>query len=511
MKRIAVIDIGSNSTRLLISEIIKGENYKTLLEEKDTIRLGREVFEKGFFGHQSISKALRTLKNYRKIIKSYNVEHFRAVATAAFREASNREETVNFLSKETGINIEVISGKEEGELIFLGVAANHDLQDRKTMVIDIGGGSCEIARGTYKGIDNVITLGLGCTKLTRFFLKSNPVKSFEVELLKQHIDSLLKRFKLSEKKKKSDLVIGTGGSLNNLTEIIYKMLDKPDSDLTRTVKLSQVKELNEELIKRDYRKRLKLPGLEKKRVDIILAAGIVIEKLLKFYNKKSFTSHSKGLRDGLTIDTINRLGIIFPYQTDNEYIVERKIWEIGHRYLFEEKHAENVTELAMRLYDELKEKFDFKEKWKSYLRAAAMLHDIGYYISFSGHHKHSQYLIENSELIGFDDREVNIIANIARYHRKTFPKKSHLKYQKLDSDDKEIVKKMSAVLRVADALDRSHRETIHDFKIKFNSDELRLIINAKEEDLFFEREGIVNKGDFFQQVFDYKVVLEANK
>jgi exopolyphosphatase/guanosine-5'-triphosphate,3'-diphosphate pyrophosphatase len=205
------------------------------------------------------------------------------------------------------------------------------------------------------------------------------------------------------------------------------------------------------------------------------------------------------------------LGIIFPYQKDSELLKEHRLWEIGHRYNFEEKHAENVTELSIRLFNELKKEFNFKAKWHEYLMAAAMLHDIGYYIAHSGHHKHSHYLIENSDLIGFDDNEKKVIANIARYHRKSLPKKSHESFQELSAGDQTTVRKLASVLRIADALDRSHLESIHDFTVKIKDKEIVIKVNAPDKDLFFEREGIDKKGDMFEDTFDKSVVLEGIK
>ncbi len=513
IKRVAVVDIGSNSVRLLISELIEKKNYKILIDEKDTIRLGREVFEKGVFGSSSIRRIKRTLEKFKKIMDDYEVDHVRVVATAAFREAANAVEVKNFISKETGIkNIEIISGKEEGRLIFLGVISNFDLKDKQALIVDIGGGSCELVIGDTDKISYNESLNLGGTRLTKFFLKSNPVKSYELEMLENHLDSVFKRIKLAAKKHDFDMIIGTGGSLNNFTKIIHA-LDKSNgkNDMFREVELNDVEKLCEDIASKTFRQRLKLPGLDKKRVDIILAAGLVIKKVMKFYGKNAFTSLSKGLKDGLMIDTINRLGIIFPYQHDSELLKEHRIWEIGHRYNFEEKHAENVTELSIRLFEQLKDDFGFDERWHEYLMAAAMLHDIGYYISHSAHHKHSQYLIENSDLIGYDEREKDIIAQIARYHRKSLPKKTHQGYQNLNNGDKEIVNKLASVLRIADAMDRSHLETIHDFRVSIKDNELIIKVNAPESDLFFEIEGVSKKGDMFTWVFDKKVVLKGIK
>jgi exopolyphosphatase/guanosine-5'-triphosphate,3'-diphosphate pyrophosphatase len=511
IKRIAVIDIGSNSVRLLVAELIEKINYRILLEEKDNIRLGREVFDKGEFGTRSRTSLVRTIEKYKKIITDYDVDHVRAVATAAFREAANSNEFANYISKHTDLKIEVISGAEEGRLIFLGVSSNFELSDKRALCIDIGGGSCEIIIGSPEKIDFNKSFLLGSTRLTKYFLKSNPVKPFEITMLDEYLEDFLKKIKQTKELPQFDIIIGTGGSLNNITAVVHKMSGLEAKDLFREVSLSEVKSLNSFFEEKTYRQRLKLPGLEQSRADIILAAGKVIEKIMEFYEVNKFTSLDKGLKDGLMIDTINRLGIIFPYQKNSELLIKHRIWEIGNRFNFEEKHAENVTELSNRLFDKLKDKLDFDAKWKEYLWPAAMLHDIGYHIGHSGHHKHSMYMIENSELVGYDEREKKIIANIARYHRKSLPKKSHESFCELDKASQQIVSKMASVLRIADALDRSHLENIHDFTIENGKNTLKIKVDAPEKKLFFEIQGVSKKGDMFEDVFDKKIVLEGRK
>lgn len=509
-KKLAVIDIGSNSVRLQISEIQESKRFRVTLEEKDTIRLGEEVFSKGFFGKESIEKAVTTMQKFKKIIDKQKVDYMRAVATAAFREASNRDELIHTLYQKTGIGIEVITGEEEAKLIARGVFSNYELNGKKALILDIGGGSAELIYGNLDKIFDVKSLSLGCTRLTRFFLKSNPVKTSEMELLGEHIDSLLDDFQNGNGKEQNpDLIIGTGGSLNNITEIIYKLNKKNTQVTHREVSLEEVQKLNRELEIRTLEKRLNLPGLEKKRFDIILAAGKVIEALMLRYQMKSFTSLGKGLRDGLTQDSIHKLGIVFPYQQENPQIKEQRVWEIGHKFFFEEKHAINVTEICMKLFDSLKGPLNLKEKWADYLKTAAILHDIGYYISYSKHHKHSQYLIENSEFVGYNAQEVKMIANIARYHRKALPKITHESFRELSLLEKDVVLKMASILRVGDALDRSHRESIHDFRLDFRGDTIAICVDTSEADLFMEREGLAKKSNLFTQTFKKKVRLEG--
>jgi exopolyphosphatase/guanosine-5'-triphosphate,3'-diphosphate pyrophosphatase len=510
IQKIAVIDIGSNSVRLQISEIQERKRFRILLEEKDTIRLGEEVFEKGYFGPNSVRKAIQTLKKYKTIIDQQEIEHLRCVATAGFREAANQEELIHLIFQETGIRVDVISGKEEARLIALGVFSNFDLQDKNALIVDIGGGSAELIAGNAKKIHDIKSLSLGCTRLTKFFLKSSPVRQYELSMLEKHLDAVFNKMKKIVDKTPVNVIIGTGGSLNNITQIIYRIFQKNDNGMTREVSLKQVSDLNREVAKRNYKERLLLPGLEKRRVDIVLAAGKVIEKIMKLYKINGFTSLSKGLRDGLTTDTINKLGILFPSQQNHRHIKEQRIREIGHKYFFDERHAENVAKIAFQLFETLKDPLGLEENWKGYLWAAAMLHDIGYHISFSKHHKHSQYLIEHSDLVGFNAHETRIISNIARYHRKSPPKISHKAFRELSILEKDIVNKLAAILRVADAMDRGHLESPHNFETVLEPHFMRIRIKVPEGELILEKEGIEKKGDFFEQIFKRKVTVESS-
>ena len=507
LKQLAVIDIGSNTVRLQISEVLERKRYSVILEEKDTIRLGEEVFKKGFFGPDSFEKARLTMLKFKQIVQQKNIEHIRAVATAGFREAANQQMMLDYLRKETGINIEVISGEEEARMIAMGVLANFDLAGRTALIIDIGGGSAEIITANSKDITDIQSMSLGCTRLTRYFLKNLPVKAHQLEMLENHIDNVLEEIEPNTVLHPVDIIIGTGGSLNNITEIIYKDKKESLNAPAREVSLEQVRKLNEELYKKDEKERLQMPGLDKKRVDIILAAGKVIERVMELYGINSFISLSKGLRDGLTLDTINNLGIHFPYQFDNEVVKEHRVWELGHKYRFDEQHAYNVRDLCRVFFKKLQKPLGFKSKWLEYLDAAALLHDIGYYISFEKHHKHSQYLVENSEFVGFDELEVRIIANLVRYHRKSPPKTSHTLFNELPPAAQEIVMKMASLLRLADALDRSHQEKVHEVDISLSSKELVISIAQPASQLLIEMEGLEHKKDMFEKVFDRSVKL----
>ncbi|HCL55805.1 MAG TPA: hypothetical protein DHW82_02195 [Spirochaetia bacterium] len=507
IKKIAVIDIGSNSVRLQISEIRERKRFRILLEEKDNIRLGEEVFETGIVTQKNIEKAAETLSKYKKIIDNQEVAHIRAVATAGFREASNQKEAVLKIYEMTGIKIEIISGIEEARLIFQGVSSNYDFQGKKVLVVDIGGGSCEMIIGDYQNIDDMKSFALGGTRLTKLYLKNNPVTQYEIYLLEHYIDSVFTKVKTSLERHPFDFIIATGGSVNNITDVIYRLNKKNTNSLSREVSLKETMDLNQELMKRTYKSRLLLPGLEEKRADIILAAGIVMEKIMKFYQKDSFISLDKGLRDGLTIDTITRLGLEPVYLSDITHIRERRIWEIAHKYAFDEKHAVQVTFLALKLFDALSGTLSFKPVWREYLKAAAMLHDIGYHISYSKHHKHSLYLIKNSELVGFEEQEIDIIANIARYHRKSIPKISHVEFRELSILDKEAVVKMASLLKIADALDRSHTACIKDFTVEETNENFIIHPIDSGEDLSLEEEGLKKKRDLFYQLFKKEIAL----
>ncbi len=327
------------------------------------------------------------------------------------------------------------------------------------------------------------------------FLQHDPPEIVEVYKMKQHIQENIENYEDYN----IDLVVSTGGTINNIANIYYLSSGKDEKTKIKYVPrkflkdfINKIKYMNIENIK-------KIKGVEPKRADILLPAAINIEVLLSKSSSNGFYTFTGGLRTGLIIDTLNSMNITMPFQDLGEDIFYSQLIEIGNKFQFEEEHAKHVAFLSTRIFDELNKEWRLDNKNKDMLIAAAILHDIGNYISFSKHHKHSYYLIKNSDIAGFNYKQKIITAHIARYHRKSLPKKNHPVYEELDSNDINIVKKLAAILRVADGLDRGHKKFITDINVKVTENKI-IIHPLSEEDITLEKKAFESKKDLLENI-----------
>lgn len=499
---IAVIDIGSNSIRLQVSKIID-RTYKVIDELKQTVRIGDNVYRTGAFSEEAIETIVTVLTQMKTMMDASSVEEYRAVATASFREASNGQEVAEIVKNRVGLDIEIISGEEEARIMYVAASSYFQMNDCNTLLVDMGGGSTEFTYISHGDLKFSISTPLGCSKLTYEHIKSDPVNKDEVKSLQEAINSQLSKFLPPYG---IDKIICSGGTLNNISAIYNKRNNLSDS----VVKFADnifVKHLTNEIINKTIAERLKINGLEPARADMILSAAILVQYLQKKYNLEGFYTLSGGLRVGLTIDLINKIGIELIFQGGKNIDVRHsRLIETGKKYNFEENHALHVTMLAKKIFDALYDELKLESNFWLLLEAAGILHDCGQYISYSSHHKHSYYLITNTDLAGYNDRDRELVANIARYHRRRIPKNKHSNYAKLTPRDKNIVLKLSAILRIADGLDRSHAGFIKDINVNITSEtiEFNLIYDGN---INAEIEGFEKKKNLLEAITGKEVLL----
>lgn len=501
MPQVAVIDIGSNSIRMQISEIF-GKSYKVVEDYKETLRIGDEVFIKGNFSDRAIEDMLSVLKKIKSLIDGKNVDIIRVVATAAFREAKNGYIVADIIEKETGLKVEIISGKVEAYFNYLSAAANFQLSKSNAVIVDIGGGSAELCVTNDGNLKYAITTNLGCSKLTKMFIRHTPPLIDEILKMKKYISEQLKHYEIN---KDIALIICSGGTIYNVSEIYYKEKNKEDTAI-KYVDRKFLKKMISTMELKEIDEIIKINGIEPKRADIMLAAMIFIDILLEKTRLSGFYTLRAGLRTGLTIDTMNKMGYELPFQNGDDVRFSRLI-EIGNKFSFEEEHARQVNFLVQKLFDLLKDELKLNEKHREILEGAAILHDIGNYISYSSHHKHSYYLIKNSELLGYTPEEKEIIANVARYHRRSLPKVTHEPYNNMGTDQKAIIRKLAGLLRLADGLDRSHNKLVHNISIVNNNDVL-IIKPISDIDIYIEIEGANSKKELLEEELGKKIVIQ---
>jgi len=499
---VAVVDIGSNSLRLQISEV-KDKSYRILEDYKEMLRLGDSIYTVGYFTPEVLDRIVETLVGVKKLAESRGCENIRAIATAAFREADNMGEALIRVEDATGIKIEVISGEDEARLTYLAATANFELAGRRAVVVDIGGGSTEYTIIDDGKLESSVSLPLGCNRLMREFLKDDPPTSAQILAMKEHIVETQKQAGLT---RDIDMVICTGGSMNNVAVVKHYKDKIVRASNVKYVERSFLKEFIKDFCQKSYIQRVKTEGLEENRGDLILPAAIQSDMVLRETGVSGFYTLSGGLRSGLTIDTINRLGIELPFQNNMENIRFSRLMEVGNKFEFDESGAVHVMRLAKMLYNGLADELGLSGRDWLLLEAAAILRDVGKHIAYSKHHKHSYYLIRHSELVGYSFKEVEMIANIARYHRKSPPKGSHEDFNFLEIDDQERVLKLAGLLRIAIALDRSHKGQVRKLAVEVKNDSVVLRLTSKG-DVSMEMRDFELKKDLITKLLNKTVVL----
>lgn len=508
-KILAAIDIGTNSFHLVIAKVNDEGIVKILSKDKEVVRLGKSSSDMKYISPEAMERAVSTLKRFKIICDSFNAE-IRAVATSATREALNRDEFINKVSERTGINIEVVSGFEEARLIYLGILQAVNVYDNRILLIDIGGGSTEFLVGEKGQVHYANSIKLGAVRLTEKFFNDGKFKKDNIENAKLYVRSIINPVVRHIKEEKYDLVVGTSGTITTLGSMVYSKDTGEDfsefnfnnfkytnSELSDTVK---------EILNAGNVQQIKqLEGVDSQRADIISAGAIILEQIVKEIGIKNITLSSYALREGILFDTIDKEHNTLA-SGDIKNIRYRSVINLAKHCGYDEKHTETVLNFANKIFDSLKEKFDLTEKDRDILEAATILHDIGHSISHAQHHRHSYYLIKNSEILGFNNDEIEMIANVARYHRKSHPKVKHVEFNKLPVSNKRKVKMLSGILRIADGLDRGHGSVIKDIEISIRDVTYGIKITT-DTDPTLEVWGANMRKELFEESFGYTLTI----
>lgn len=511
---LAAIDIGTNSFHLVIAKIDSKKRFTVLTRAKEVVRLGSSSNDMKYISPDSIERGVETLKRFKLICDSFKAEII-AVATSATREALNKQVFLQKVFAETGIEINIVSGYEEARLIYLGVLQSLDIYNKKILLIDIGGGSTEFLIGERGEVKSANSLKLGAVRLTNKFSLNEKVNKSDLKNSRIFVKGALNQIVRTLEGNDYELVVGSSGTINNIGSIISAE-NQPAADFeinlngfiikkkpfhTAVEKIYDAETLTE---------RLSIPGLDPKRADIITAGAVILEQIFSDLKIEKMTLSSFALREGIIMNYIQQRSgeFDFGHLTDVRYSSVR---HLGERTNYDKEHSDQVLKLANKIFDFVKLKFEFSDDEREYLEAAALLHDIGYYISHTDHHKHSYYLIRNADMLGFNDKEIEIIANIARYHRKSHPKIKHENFNKLDESSKDLVKKLAGILRIADALDRSHKAVVNDIDIGIKDKVLEVNLKSCSSDPSLEIWGANIRKGLFEESFGYEVRIKQAK
>lgn len=509
---VAFIDIGTNSIRILVVRLNPNHSYSILTRQKQQVRLGDGEFSSDEITPEAIERSVLVCKKFTDLARTFDVEEFIAVATSAAREANNQNELLQRLRHEAMLDVRVVSGREEARLIYLGVASGMHLAKRRGLFIDIGGGSTEIALGDQREYEYLESFKLGAIRLTNLFFPSgggglDPVTPAQYKLLQQEVKNAIIHSVQKLRTAHPDLMIGSSGTIMNLAEIAEKAFRSHESPAEKTLSYRDLKKVITLLCTLPLEERRKIPGINPERADIIIAGAAILETFMKELSIPVITITSRGLQDGLLADYLSRLddfpliGKLTPRQ--------RSVLQLGRSCGINESHARAVAGLVLELFDSAKEirLHAYGDGERELLEYATFLHDIGSFISYVNHQAHSYYIIKNSELLGFDQKEITIMANLARFHRKKTPGKKDVEIRDLDPREQDMVRILSLFIRLGESLDRSHAALVcHVRLVSTGKNSVNLDITARE-DCQLEIWGVESEKKAFEKVFGKKLDL----
>jgi len=510
--RIAAIDIGTNSLHMVIVEVTQALGFKVLSSEKEMTQLGSSALLRHVLTRTAINHSLSVLGRYHRVAKNLECDRILAYATSAVRESVNGGDFVEMVKDQLGLEVRVISSQEEARLIYLAVRQAVDIIDGPALIVDIGGGSAEFIVGTAQKAAMLESRKLGASRLTQQFIEHDPVSKSELKKLRRHIDVLLKPLITRIRNLKPSKYIGTSGTMENLAAMCVA---QHGEDVMRHRVITEMRRddfenLYERLIRMDLKERRRLPGLDPERAEQIAAGAVLVDYLFNQLDIPLVEVSDRAMREGMIIDYMQTH---WPKVRLSVEILEprrRSVIELGRRCNFDERHHQKVAELALSLFDQLQPLHRLDPRWREILEYAALLHDIGWHIGHSGHHKHSYYLVKNGDLEGFSPLELDLIANIARYHRRSSPKRDHEAYFQLSPPERVIVDKLASILRIAEALDRGHYGNVQSIRIIRRSHLVSFVVTMRfdpELELWAAR----HKMDMFEKTFGLKTSFFARQ
>lgn len=459
MPRYAAVDIGSNSLRFQVAEMSAGRPMQVLAAERLVTRLGESVFRTGAVSAEAMSMICGELAKAAEVKRRFDVLASRAVATAAIRDASNQHVFLERASEAFGEPVEVISGQEEARLIHLGVEARWPHPNRRILIIDLGGGSSEVILAENGRMLEAVSKPIGAVRLTGAFLKNDPPTPLELHQLDEFIHEKIDAIAARIQPGKVDRVIATSASAAAIVCAINRVdrAHRETADRLRAT-TAQVRKFYREISAMDLAARRKVNGIGPRRAEIIIAGAAVYLRLLERFQLSSMYYTLAGLRDGIIADLFARGAGRDLTRLSREQ--RRACEQLAKKYAVPMAHARKVAQLAQSLFEQLQPVHQLPPWLGKMVEAAALLHDVGHYVSDTAHHKHSHYLVANSDLPGFTDQERAIIAALCRYHRKSMPKPGHDTLSPLDEEMRRAVLLLIPILRLADGLDRGHNQDV---------------------------------------------------
>ncbi len=477
--RLAAIDIGTNSVHMIVVQVRPDLSFEVVDREKEMVRLGAGGLDGRALTPEAVHAALQVLSKFRRLADSHEVDHIIAAATSATREAENGGEFLRAITHETGIRPRVISGTEEARLIHRAAVYGVSVPGDRVVVIDIGGGSVEITRGMGASVEIGRSFKVGVIRLTERFVSSDPLAERDERKMVKHIRAELGEHLDRITAAGFDRVIGTSGTILSLGAVVGAARGRPGGELrNRRISAKQIHRVRKEFSSLPLARRLRVPGLEPRRADLAVAGAVLLDTILSRLGADEITLCDFSLREGLVLEYIDRHRKEIAQADRYPDVRRRSVFELADRCNYRAEHSQQVARLALSLFDQTRGEHGLTDREREWLEYAAILHDIGIHISYPGHHKHSEYLIRNGDLRGFEPDEIAIIALVARYHRRAAPKRKHDAFGALSRRRRRVVRTLAALLRLSENLDRSHAQLVSAVELHDRGDDELLQIRT---------------------------------
>jgi exopolyphosphatase / guanosine-5'-triphosphate,3'-diphosphate pyrophosphatase len=500
MPTFAAVDIGSNSVRLKIARLAR-HRLTEILEDREVTRLGESVFRSGFLSPDAIANTVKVLRRFHRAVQNVGVDSVRVVATSALRDARNSRAFLEWVRSATGWDVEIISGLEEARLIHLGLTSTLRVNASPVLMMDLGGGSCELTISGGGHIRSTISLPLGAVRLTNEFLHHDPPRKAELRQMRGFIAREIERTADRIKRARPKVVIATSGTAESLAAVCHGLY-KTKGARAKTVSRTQMRRIAKLLARLSLEQRQRLPGVGPRRAEIIVPGAAVYAALLERCQLLGFRYSSLGLRDGL----LAQMAAEFDRSTRSGKQIESERWDsllsaVEH-YGIDKDHALKVRESAMRLFSAMRSVHSLPQEYAEWLSAAAMLYEVGDYVNRNGRHRHAYYIICHSEILGYTPEQRRIIAAIARYLGKSRPSSADAPMKALPPADQENVTKASLLLRLARALNLSRSDAIRNMKVRPQDGKVNLRLTTRPRSTVdLELWAVEKEENYFREVF----------
>lgn len=508
MPTLAAVDIGSNSVRLKIARLT-GRPLREIHEDRQVTRLGEGVFRTGLLTPEAIADTVKVLRRFHRAVQQQGAETTRVVATSALRDARNSTAFLEWVRSTTGWKVEIISGLEEARLIHLGLVSAQRIGTAPVLMVDLGGGSCELTISSDGHIRETVSLPLGAVRLTSEFLQHDPPRKAELRRLRGFVEREIGRIADRITRSRPKIVIATSGTAASLAAVCHALY-KTRGPRATSVSRAQMRRIAKMLARLNLQQRIKQPGIGPRRAEIVIAGAVVYSELLERCQLAGFRYSPLGLRDGL----LEQMAAEYDRSTRSVKHIQSERWDsiraaVSH-YRVDMNHALQVREAAMLLFKTLKTVHRLPPEYEEWLSAAAMLYEVGDYVNRNGRHRHAYYIIAHSEILGYTPEQRRIIAAIARYLGKSRPAPGDAAMKVLPPPDRESVRKASLILRLARALNLGRSGAVSRTRVKVSEAHVSLVLLARPRaSVDLELWAVEKESSYFLEVFGRELSAAA--